>query len=461
MTGMNRFTNFFGNKEEKETPVIPFKPKEEQVATTATSNKKVEYPKFELDASKPYAGIVEQVWGKPKLDEEGIKQNNRVIKTQGVADMLRLVGEAITGSMGGDIVKRGTNKVSAQAAADNKRLMDIFRTDKARYNAMKMQEMLKNMDYNIRQGERKEDREWAKTMFEEQTKAANDRMNKQFAHSDKVTAENRKWQEGVTKTQNDFRKQLAGLQHQYALGEIGARVKHYNRGNVENPNSIRLVDEAGVPHYVPRDDYSKYQEEALKSLTLDDKLLRSQNPKAFERLLQSRIVSAYRRGANQYVFGSENNGQSEKKIGFGATATQTNTSYFPSVTTGTGNNTTNEGQPPKEPTRTMSTEEEHREIQGEKLYGYYNPIHTDEETRAAYNAKYPPGSSSVRMVPSYEDFAKDYKYFGEELNFATRWLKENHAKNKIYMAGVRQRQDNSKALKIKELEEELQRLKGE
>ncbi len=238
MTTKNRFWNFMAEQENEDTQ-IPYKSKQDASATLSDqvggqqTKQGSSAGAIEYDWSKPYGGIVDKVWGKPQIDREGIARNNRIIKTQGIADMLRLVGEAVTGSMGGDIIRRGENKISAKAEADNRRLMDIFKSDQARYNAMKMQEMLRNMEYGVRQRQRKEDKEWQTEMFDKRTAIADERMEKQFAHSDKVSAENKAFQEKMA--DKNFNRQVALFEK-----------KQEAKGGADKPY-IQILGTDGVP----------------------------------------------------------------------------------------------------------------------------------------------------------------------------------------------------------------------
>lgn len=247
----NRFMKLLGSNEEEEMPQIPYKPKEEQT-------KQPEYPKFELDASKPYAGIVEQVWGKPTLDEKAIKRNNGIIKTQGLTDMLRLVAEGVTGSMGGDIIRRGENKVAAKAVQDNEKLYDIFRNEQARYNAMRMQEMLKNMDYGIRQKERVEDRKWQNDTWKErfgmQNEVADERTKQSQEFQSGENEKNRAHQEKMTDkriggqnwlAQQNFDRSIDLLQRKPEL-EVGTSSKPY----------VQILGDDGVPVNLSQGQYN-------------------------------------------------------------------------------------------------------------------------------------------------------------------------------------------------------------
>lgn len=285
----NRFMNYLGSLGEEETPQAPYKPKEEQT-------KQPEYPKFDLDASKPYAGIVEQVWGKPALDEKAIKRNNGIIKTQGLTDMLRLVAEGVTGSMGGDIIRRGENKVAAKAVQDNEKLYDIFRNEQARYNAMRMQEMLKNMDYGIRQAERVEDRKWQNDTWKEhfgmQNKAAEKRMKAGFAHSDANLVKGQEFQKEMFDKRTAANKQISNDNYNRELRLIDYR----NKLNGSSGQGVSLTDRAGVKHTIPKEVYDKLSKEVLSTLTPNESLMLKTTPRDGQAMLQSRILDMYDAG---------------------------------------------------------------------------------------------------------------------------------------------------------------------
>ncbi len=300
MTQTNRFANLLGWKgQEEETPVIPLKPKEQQVAEVSGEKKK-ETPKFEFDWSKPYGGVVDKYYGKPQLDSEGIKRNNRTIKTQGIADMLRLVGEAVTGSMGGDIIKRGANKVSAQAAADNQRLMDIFRTEKARYNSLKLQEALRNMDYGIRRQQREEDREWQNEMFDKRTAASEKIWDKHYKIQ---RADKEADAESQRKHQVDILKQKHDWDVEDSKADFNRRVALLNKrqsasGGTSSKPYIQILGADGVPVNLNQGQYynilNKIARDPETRKTIDGLITASDN------LSKNRLGMLVQEYANQF-----------------------------------------------------------------------------------------------------------------------------------------------------------------
>lgn len=129
-------------------------PKQAIDNSTKQEENKPAYPKWELDSSKPYAGIVDNTWGKPKYDQAEAERQRRIIKTQGLSDVLRLVAEGITGAMGGDIIKRGKNQEIEKARGRLDGLREQYRQDKMRYNTAKMQELIRNINYGVTQNQK-------------------------------------------------------------------------------------------------------------------------------------------------------------------------------------------------------------------------------------------------------------------------------------------------------------------
>ncbi len=312
-------------EQENEDTQIPYKPKQDASATLSDqvggqqTKQGSSAGAIEYDWSKPYGGIVDKVWGKPQIDREGIARNNRIIKTQGIADMLRLVGEAVTGSMGGDIIKRGENKISAKAEADNRRLMDIFKSDQARYNAMKMQEMLRNMEYGVRQRQRKEDRVWQTEMFDKRTAIADERMKKQFEHSDKVSAENKAFQEKMFDKRTAVSEKMAdkNFNRQVTLFEKKQGVK----GGADKPY-IQILGTDGVPVNLNQGQYYYILNQISKDpeiqKTIDGLMVAGDNASKNKlgMLVQEYAQKFFDvRGGGIYRKGSGNNTQTEQSAG--------------------------------------------------------------------------------------------------------------------------------------------------
>lgn len=228
-----------------------------------------EKPKYTYDATKPYAGMVDQVWGKPTYDQSEADRQNRIIKMQGLTDMLKLVAEGAFGSAGADINARSKNEEIAKAEGKLDALREKYLKDQSQYNVLKMQEMIRNLDYGIRKEEKQDDRDYEDKIYT--TRTADNRkyqaglLDDRIKREDELLDDRIKREDELLEADRRWREQQQGRSERFEREMM--LLRNANRGvGTDTPNGLTIADPLGNPIPVTLAQYEGAMQYALDKM---------------------------------------------------------------------------------------------------------------------------------------------------------------------------------------------------